>query len=191
MGPWAEHYSCFLPNEDLTRFISYIRTRRTAALNAINAAVPKVPFRITTSDGANVTQNLARIRGDGWIDIQELRLAGSGSLEIEWINDNYWQIDVPIKPGRNLITIQAYDRNGHLMDSDMVEINGTAKTILANSSNLSISEMMYHPAEPTSNERASGILDADDFEFIELVNLSQTHAVDLAGTEFKIGRAHV
>lgn len=187
MGPWAEHYSCFLPNEDLTRFISYIRTRRTAALNAINAAVPKVPFRITTSDGANVTQNLARIRGDGWIDIQELRLAGSGSLEIEWINDNYWQIDVPIKPGRNLITIQAYDRNGHLMDSDTVEINGTAETILANSSNLSISEMMYHPAEPTSNERASGILDADDFEFIELVNLSQTHAVDLAGTEFTNG----
>ncbi|MEZ6116737.1 MAG: hypothetical protein R3C28_09205 [Pirellulaceae bacterium] len=37
-----------------------------------------------------------------------------------------------------------------------------------------ITEVMYHPANPSSQERAAGFDDADDFEFIELANLSDT-----------------
>ena len=37
---------------------------------------------------------------------------------------------------------------------------------------LRVAEVMYHPADPTEAERAAGASDPDDFEFIELVNIS-------------------
>lgn len=46
---------------------------------------------------------------------------------------------------------------------------------------LRISEIMYHPADPSDEERRAGFVDDDDFEFIELVNTSATVPVDLQG----------
>lgn len=37
---------------------------------------------------------------------------------------------------------------------------------------LRVSEVMYHPVAPTEAEQQAGIVDADEFEFIEFVNLS-------------------
>jgi hypothetical protein len=37
---------------------------------------------------------------------------------------------------------------------------------------LRVTEVMYHPADPTPEELAAGFTDADDFEFIEFVNMS-------------------
>ncbi len=36
--------------------------------------------------------------------------------------------------------------------------------------NLAVTEVHYHPSDPTAAERAAGFRDADDFEFIELTN---------------------
>ena len=47
---------------------------------------------------------------------------------------------------------------------------------------LRISEVNYHPAGPSAAERAAGHSDPDDFEFIELVNISD-HTIDLSGAE--------
>lgn len=43
-----------------------------------------------------------------------------------------------------------------------------------------ISEVHYHPAEPSDAERAAGFVDADEFEFIELMSATDK-AVSLAG----------
>ncbi|MEX0642016.1 MAG: CotH kinase family protein [Pirellulales bacterium] len=51
---------------------------------------------------------------------------------------------------------------------------------------LAVSEINYHPAPPTAAEQAAGISDADDFEFIELVNIG-TRNVNLVGVEFTGG----
>jgi hypothetical protein len=45
---------------------------------------------------------------------------------------------------------------------------------------LRISEIMYHPSEPTGTERSAGISDADAFEYIELANISDS-SIDLRG----------
>ena len=44
--------------------------------------------------------------------------------------------------------------------------------------------MHYHPAAPSEVEIAAGFDDADDFEFLELVNISQ-HTLDLSQVELK------
>ncbi len=57
----------------------------------------------------------------------------------------------------------------------------------AASGDLLISEIHYNPASPTPEELAiDGRLDNDDFEFIELLNRSDT-AIDLTGLEFERG----
>jgi hypothetical protein len=52
-------------------------------------------------------------------------------------------------------------------------------TVPADGTSLRIVEVHYHPSGPTPDERAAGFGDADDFEFIELVNIS-TSTVDLS-----------
>jgi hypothetical protein len=42
---------------------------------------------------------------------------------------------------------------------------------------------MYHPADASESEQAAGITDADDFEFIELINVSNS-PIDLTGVQF-------
>jgi hypothetical protein len=57
---------------------------------------------------------------------------------------------------------------------------------------LRLSEVMYHPSDPTAAERAAGFDDADDFEFVEIVNIGFA-PVSLAGVrlvgevEFALG----
>ncbi|MEO8353633.1 MAG: lamin tail domain-containing protein, partial [Chthoniobacteraceae bacterium] len=50
----------------------------------------------------------------------------------------------------------------------------------ASSANLAISEIMYNPAPPTPAEIAAGFGDADDFEYLEFVNIG-TKNIDLMG----------
>jgi hypothetical protein len=47
---------------------------------------------------------------------------------------------------------------------------------------LRIAELMYHPADPSPQEVAAGFTDGDEFEFIELLNVS-SETVDLAEIE--------
>lgn len=63
--------------------------------------------------------------------------------------------------------------------SALSETNFSVGVIPADETNLRISEVHYHPADPTDEERAAGHTDGDDFEFIELVNISDA-TVDLS-----------
>ena len=52
---------------------------------------------------------------------------------------------------------------------------------------LRITELHYHPFPPTKQEREAGFNDADDFEFIELCNISTDITLDLTGVRFTDG----
>ena len=56
-------------------------------------------------------------------------------------------------------------------------------TEAASPANLAISEILYHPADPSQAEVTAGFTDANDFEFIELLNTGTRH-VDLEGVYF-------
>lgn len=56
----------------------------------------------------------------------------------------------------------------------------------ATAQNLIVSEVHYNPAAPTEAEKAAGISDGDEFEFIEFLNVGATQ-VQLAGVKFTNG----
>ena len=55
--------------------------------------------------------------------------------------------------------------------------------VIPTASSIVISEIHYHPANPTTAEVAAGFLDSDDFEFIELLNTSSA-SLDLSSLTF-------
>ena len=55
----------------------------------------------------------------------------------------------------------------------------------AGPSNLVVSEFHYHPPDPTPDEVARGFNSGNDFEFIELMNISRTQTVDLTGVKLE------
>jgi hypothetical protein len=67
--------------------------------------------------------------------------------------------------------------------SALTEATFLLDTEPASLSNLAISEILYHPAEPSSAEVAAGFDDGEDFEFVEILNTG-TKAIDLHGVYF-------
>ena len=64
-----------------------------------------------------------------------------------------------------------------------VEFTATAATSTNLIDALRVSEVHYHPADPTQAEISAGFNAASDFEFIELQNIS-SERVDIAGAQF-------
>jgi len=62
----------------------------------------------------------------------------------------------------------------------------TPDTVPADASNLVLSEINYHPAEPTSPAELAISTDRDDYEFIELMNVG-TQTIDLTNVRFTLG----
>jgi len=57
----------------------------------------------------------------------------------------------------------------------------------AATANLNITEISYHPAEPVTPAELAVSPNQDEFEFIEIANVSATQAVDLNGVRFTAG----
>ena len=68
--------------------------------------------------------------------------------------------------------------------SEPVELTVTAATQSSLAEGLRISEVHYHPQDPTTEERLAGFDDADLFEFIEIVNVS-SDTLDLRGASLQ------
>ncbi len=60
-------------------------------------------------------------------------------------------------------------------------------TYFAGTPTLRISEIMYHPADPSTAEMKAGFFTGDDFEFIELRNVSTQATMALAGVRLTSG----
>ena len=94
-----------------------------------------------------------------------------------------------LEPGKTYrARVRMQDVDGHWSHwSDAIEFQATAGTsVLAET--LRISEVHYHPADPTDAELAAGHLDSDDFEFIELVNIG-AQTIDL--TEAQLTKVEI
>ncbi|MHA3774016.1 lamin tail domain-containing protein [Verrucomicrobiota bacterium sgz303538] len=128
LQPWAQHYSKFL-SEDLTTYMSYIATRRSNALSAINAAVPQVSFSITTNGGQPLTVNssFVTLQGRGWVNVREIRIAGTTQpLVLTWTNNNTWQVAVPVATGTQTVTLEAIGFDGTVIGTASITVTNTA-----------------------------------------------------------------
>ena len=179
MQPWTTHLDAGVPGGNVfTDDLSYINSRSNYILSQINSQVASTNFAITTNGGNNFTtsDSPVELSGNGWLDIHEIRLASSGKpLEINWASTNSWTLSLPLSPGANPIILEAYDREGNLLDSDSISITSNATSVFPNPSNLVISEIYYNP--PGQDEES---------EYLELMNISDLE-VDLSLSFFSAG----
>ncbi len=185
MLPWITHWGELLPRQRFTRHLTDLVRRSDFLSDQIERRAKKVDYSISTEDFSTET-NVATIAGTGWINVRELRLAGSDvPLPTEWTEVTDWTSDVAIASGVNQITVEAYDFQGALIGTDTVRITSSAANPLLDS--LRISEINYNPGDPTENESVEQVdLDNDDFEFIELINVGQV-PINLLGVHFDAG----
>ena len=185
---WAQHYST-LTGEDFVSSISYITSRAAYCLSTLPATVP---FRIESNGGYNFSTNAASVTltGRGSVDMAQIRLSGDDTpLAVTWLDGERWQITRSLVPGANAISLAAYDRAGRLLGSDQITVTSTLSS-RPQHDYLRITELNYHPYHATTAELAAGVTNADDFEFIELMNIGPV-PLDLNGAQFTVGISYI
>jgi hypothetical protein len=170
-----------------TTQMNYIVNRTSYLLSQMPE---QMPFEILTNGGGDVIvpDTTVVLSGSGWVNVREIRLAGSDeALPLTWLDDETWEVVVPIDFGENVVTLEARDHQGFLVGSDTINVESTATNAVLEY--LRIVEVMYHPSDPTGAEIPAGYED-DDFEFIELLNTSQggnSVTIDLTGVVIDAG----
>lgn len=110
-------------------------------------------------------------------------------IETTWTSDELTNfasdITIPqdaVKPGHAYrVRVRMKDATGRWSrwsePSELIATPGTPTEVQAG---LRVSELHYHPADPTKAEIAAGFTDADQFEFLEFTNISG-QTIDLRG----------
>ncbi len=187
LTPWVTHLTAVTgETTELSGIPGYVASRSAYALSTLP---PVVPFAITTNGGADFTTaaNSVTLDGTGWSDVYTITRSGQPTpLAITWIASTTWRVTIPLVAGDNVIALVANDQHGTVTGTDTITVNSSTTNIPASAANIVISEIHYHPSNPSAPEFAAGYTDADDFQFIELHNIAAA-AVELAGSAFTQG----
>ena len=192
LSGWAKHYSAITGFDVEDFFVDYVSNRSDFVLNELNRVAPRIDFQISTNQGnpIQVDQAVATIEGTGWIDVHQIRHDGE-PLDVVWLDDEKWQIQVPLAPGENQVVLEAFDFRERLVGSDAITITTSIENRPLQDF-LRIVELMYNPSEPSTSELSvNPNWDNDDFEFIELLNISDTINLDLQHLRFTLGPSEV
>ncbi len=186
MAQWTEHFG-ELARKDYSSKLKYIGDRVVYVTSQLPAS-----FDFSLSDTGPVDvgeQSAATVGGRAWVDVREIRLAGTDRpLDVSWITDQQtswadgWQVAIPVEFGTHDYTFEAFNHQGQLVGSETITVTSTDPDRPLRDY-LRITELDYHPADPTAAELAAGFDDADEFEFIELRNVG-TEPLDLLGAGF-------
>ena len=178
MAPWTSHFGSLLPGENFAGHLSYINTRSTYILGAINTALAPITFAITTNSGADFATSTSPVTlaGQGWVNVRQIRLAGSSvPLASTWTAANAWQVAVPLAAGPNAVTLEALDFTGAVVGIDSITVTNTGGIEQPLPATLVVSEIYYNP--PGSVETT---------EYVELLNTS-AKTLDLSNVSFTAG----
>lgn len=172
MNTWLSHYGSVI-GANLRGQGNYMNARGNYARGQLPA---NVPFEITTNNGNDfsVSGTLATVKGEGWINVRELRLAGtSDPLPLRWLDAETWQVQIPVLPGPNAIALEVYDFQGRLLNTASLTITSTASEPQPVDF-LRITELHFNP------------IGSDGSEFVELKNIG-AQPLDLGGVHFADG----
>ncbi|PYJ97131.1 MAG: hypothetical protein DME23_17060, partial [Verrucomicrobia bacterium] len=181
---WAQHYTS-VTGENYGSMPGYADARDASVRNQLAA---QIPFEITSNGGSNLTVNTPTVtlNGRGWINVHDIRTAGqTNALPVTWLDDQRWQITLPLEAGANNLRLFAFDYHGAQVGQDSITVTTTVSEFPQRDF-LRITELMYHPPAPGAAEIAAGFADSDDFEFIELLNTGPTN-LSLLGVKFSVG----
>ncbi len=157
---WANHYSRFGP-DNVSSTLSILLQRATHVQGLVNAAVPATSFAVLNSP-ATATTAFTTVTGDGWLDIDAIRLQGSNvPLTVTWTDENSWSIQLPLRSGNQSYTLEAVRKNGTLAGTATFAVNASGAVFPAGPGDLLATEVNYNPP---------GTSDAQ--EFIEIMNIT-------------------
>lgn len=195
---WMPHYQSYTTTGgnwgDITTYVG----QRAAFVQADCASnYPATAFAISTNSGSDFSHPdpTVQLQGDAGVEVLNLRLQGSTeNLAASWTTHpttgrrTRWTVTLPLLNGPNAFTILGVDYSGNPVSgaTDSINITGTGGIVAADATNLVVSELHYNPADPSPAEVTAGYTDNDDFEFIELQNISQ-YIVRLNGVSFTAG----
>ncbi|MDB4265154.1 lamin tail domain-containing protein [bacterium] len=184
LSPWASHLGSVV-GASFTGEVSYLTNRSNFVLGSVPS---EIPFAITTNSGADFStpSSSVTLMGEAWVDVFSIEVNGA-EVPVTWTGDETWEIEVPIQIGPNSLIIVGLNNRGTEVASDFITVTNTGTVALANAGNSIISELHYHPADPSSAEIAAGFTDADDFEFVEISNIDPTNDVDFTNARFVDG----
>ena len=94
-------------------------------------------------------------------------------------------IDDLILDGDQTVLLSAFAA-GYLADNEVLLVQDNDSNGSLVQAGLRVSEVHYNPSDPTAAEIGAGFTDADDFEFLELTNISGS-TLDLTGVAFTDG----
>ena len=160
----------------------------TNRANFIQSTLPSpAAFAITTNGGNAFSEpdSAIDLAGNGSYDVFAIEVNGAAT-PLTWIDADSWKITVPISLGPNELELKAINHQGGEVGSDSITVTNTSDIDLANASNTIISELHYHPSDPSAAEEAGGFNNDDDFEFVELMNTSDA-SVDYTNVNFTNG----
>ncbi|MCH1503101.1 MAG: lamin tail domain-containing protein [Verrucomicrobiales bacterium] len=172
--------------------VSYVRSRASSVKNQAGSTTL---FGITTNEGEDfsVAEPEVTLTGKGGVRVRTLEHVETGiHFEPYWLDDETWEVNLPLAAGRNAITLQARDYQGSKgslftpTGIDSINVTSTSANEAPTAETLAISEIMYHPATPTDAEIALGFTDQDAFEFLEITNVGQ-RSLDLRSLRFSEG----
>ena len=124
MGPWCDQLGDLLPGQSFDSHCAYMDTRaayvRSGSSESVEARFPPVDFEITTGD-VTVSTDTVTLDGTGWVDVRGLVWTETGTpVELEWGDDQSWQVTLPIILGPNPVTLEALDMHGEVVGTDTV-----------------------------------------------------------------------
>ncbi len=187
MSIWTSHFAALDPAQNWSSDLSYMSSRSGNVLSQINSAIAPVNFSISTQSPLTVSAGSAIVSGDGWVNVRGIRVRGNPeTLPVTWSDGNSWRVTLPAPPGQSSVILEAVDFSGQVLDTDTIVINNTTSLAPASAANLVVSELMYHPAGLTTTEINAGIIDPDQFEYLEIMNISAV-SVTLDGARFVDG----
>jgi len=197
--PWMPHYQSYTTTGgDWNQITTYVGERAAFVQADCLANYPATPFLIATNSGNDFSSPnpTVQLQGDAGVEVLNLRLQGSTeNLPITWTTHpttgrrTRWTVTLPLLNGPNPFTITGVDFSGNAVSgaTDSITITGSGGIVAADATNLVVSELHYNPADPTPAEITAGYTDNDDFEFIELQNISPIYTVRLNNVRFTAG----
>jgi hypothetical protein len=63
------------------------------------------------------------LRGQGWIDVREVRLAGRDEpVELRWLDDETWEVTITLTEGANRLQLEALNHHGQSVGTDSITV---------------------------------------------------------------------
>lgn len=184
LNPWLLHYGTTV-GQNMTGTATFVTNRCNYVLGQMPA---NVPFAITTNAGSDFTvaSHTTLLQGNGWINVRDLRVAETGLMpQVTWTSETAWTFTMPLLPGANAITLQALDYSGAVTGTDTITITNSLSAPDPRDF-LRLTELHYHPANPSTAAEIAVSTSDTEFEFIELQNTAPV-SLDVSGVHFTSG----